>query len=82
MLVEIESPVQEHILDNLDNQAISEIVEELDSDDAADLGAICRKSVQKRSLKRLTMMYLRYWKSFSPFRQIRLAASWPWSLLP
>ena len=37
VLVEIETPVQERILKGLDNQAITEIVQRLDSDDAADL---------------------------------------------
>ena len=37
VLVEIESPIQERILRNLDNKAISNIVAEMDSDDAADL---------------------------------------------
>lgn len=37
VLVEIETPVQERILKDLGNQAITEIVQGLDSDDAADL---------------------------------------------
>ncbi len=37
VLLEVEPPVQERILSDLDDQAIKEIVEELDSDDAADL---------------------------------------------
>ncbi|MCJ7593600.1 MAG: magnesium transporter [Desulfobacterales bacterium] len=37
VLLEIESPVQERILSDLDNKVITEIVQEMDSDDAADL---------------------------------------------
>ena len=37
VLMEIEQPVQEGILKGLDNQEISEIVQELHSDDAADV---------------------------------------------
>jgi magnesium transporter len=37
ILVEIGPPVQEHLLNRLDNEVISEIVHGLDSDDAADL---------------------------------------------
>ena len=37
VLVEMESPIQEGIISELDDEAISEIVQELDSDDAADL---------------------------------------------
>lgn len=37
VLLEMEAPVQERILSDLDNKAILEIVQELDSDDAADL---------------------------------------------
>ena len=37
VLLEMEAPVQERVLSGLDNQAIMEIIQELDSDDAADL---------------------------------------------
>ncbi|MBN2059377.1 MAG: magnesium transporter [Deltaproteobacteria bacterium] len=37
VLVEIESPVQESIINKLDNEVITDIVKGLDSDDAADL---------------------------------------------
>jgi magnesium transporter len=37
VLIEIEPPVQERLIKDLDNQAISQIVQGLDSDDAADL---------------------------------------------
>ena len=37
MLVEVEAPVQEKILKNLDSNAISKIIQKLASDDAADL---------------------------------------------
>lgn len=37
VLLEMEPPVQERVLSGLDNQAIMEIIQELDSDDAADL---------------------------------------------
>lgn len=37
VLMEVEPPIQESILDKMDNKSISEIVETLDSDDAADL---------------------------------------------
>jgi magnesium transporter len=37
VLLEMEAPVQGRILSGLDNQAIMEIIQELDSDDAADL---------------------------------------------
>ncbi|MBN2033125.1 MAG: magnesium transporter [Deltaproteobacteria bacterium] len=37
VLLEMEPPVQERILSDLDNQAITEIIQTLDSDDAADL---------------------------------------------
>jgi magnesium transporter len=37
VLIEVEPPIQESIIEKMDNQALSEIVETLDSDDAADL---------------------------------------------
>jgi magnesium transporter len=37
VLLEMEAPVQERILGDLDNQVIMKIIQELDSDDAADL---------------------------------------------
>ena len=48
ILVEIEPPVQERLLNNLDNEVISEIVHGLDSDDAADLVGDFRRSAQRR----------------------------------
>ena len=37
VLLEVEAPVQERIISDLDNKLITEIVQKLDSDDAADL---------------------------------------------
>ncbi len=37
VLIEVEPPIQESIIEKMDNQVLSEIVETLDSDDAADL---------------------------------------------